>query len=184
MCIRDRPSALMTAMIPASFFRQAAIWRRLSCSASKFTQAHTLLYGFLIIFSHIFFLLLRKYRPYRFRDIIGGHTVFALCMGCQVACQTVQLSLIHISMPPLYLSARIVATKTTASGFKPAIRHLISKNFSAPRSADVYKRQMHCIKKPRARTFFCAGHPVEKRAALFFPERLPLFWFCGQYPEF
>ena len=39
------------------------------------------------------------------------------------------------AMPPLYLSARIVATKKTASGFKPAIRHLISKNFSAPRSA-------------------------------------------------
>ena len=32
-------------------------------------------------------------------------------------------------------SARTVATSTTASGFKPAMRHLISKNFSAPRSA-------------------------------------------------
>ena len=28
------------------------------------------------------------------------------------------------------------------------------------------------------------GRSIEKRAALFFPERLPLFWFCGQYPEF
>ena len=37
--------------------------------------------------------------------------------------------------PPLYFNARTVATKTTASGFRPAIRHLISKNFSAPRSA-------------------------------------------------
>ena len=37
--------------------------------------------------------------------------------------------------PPLYLSALTVATRTTASGFNPFIRHLISKNFSAPRSA-------------------------------------------------
>ncbi len=38
-------------------------------------------------------------------------------------------------IPPLYFNARIVATSTTASGFKPAVLHLISKNFSAPRSA-------------------------------------------------
>ena len=37
--------------------------------------------------------------------------------------------------PPLYFSARTVATSTTASGFKPATRHLMSKNFSAPKSA-------------------------------------------------
>ncbi len=37
--------------------------------------------------------------------------------------------------PPLYFSARTVATKTTQSGLSPALRHLISKNFSAPRSA-------------------------------------------------
>ena len=37
--------------------------------------------------------------------------------------------------PPLYFRARTVATITTASGFSPAIRHLISRNFSAPRSA-------------------------------------------------
>ena len=37
--------------------------------------------------------------------------------------------------PPLYLSARTVATKTTHFGFRLAKRHLISKNFSAPRSA-------------------------------------------------
>ena len=37
--------------------------------------------------------------------------------------------------PPLYFSARTVATITTAFGFRPAIRHLISRNFSAPRSA-------------------------------------------------
>ena len=37
--------------------------------------------------------------------------------------------------PPLYFSARTVATRTAASGWKPAIWHLISKNFSAPRSA-------------------------------------------------
>ncbi|MGQ7073417.1 hypothetical protein ACUN90_16610 [Escherichia sp. SP-MK2] len=33
------------------------------------------------------------------------------------------------------LSARIVATITTASGLMPAARALISKNFSAPKSA-------------------------------------------------
>ena len=37
--------------------------------------------------------------------------------------------------PPLYLSARQVATTTTQSGERPASRHLISRNFSAPRSA-------------------------------------------------
>ena len=37
--------------------------------------------------------------------------------------------------PPLYLSARTVATSTAAAGWRPAWRHLMSKNFSAPRSA-------------------------------------------------
>ena len=37
--------------------------------------------------------------------------------------------------PPLYFRARTVATTTTAFGFRPAIRHLMSRNFSAPRSA-------------------------------------------------
>ena len=37
--------------------------------------------------------------------------------------------------PPLYFNARTVATRTTASGFNPAFRHLMSKNFSAPKSA-------------------------------------------------
>ena len=37
--------------------------------------------------------------------------------------------------PPLYFNARIVATRTATSGLSPDIRHLISKNFSAPRSA-------------------------------------------------
>ena len=40
-----------------------------------------------------------------------------------------------LEAPPLYFSARTVATRTTASGESPALRHLISKNFSAPRSA-------------------------------------------------
>ena len=40
-----------------------------------------------------------------------------------------------LSTPPLYLRALIVATRTTASGLRPAILHLISRNFSAPRSA-------------------------------------------------
>ncbi len=37
--------------------------------------------------------------------------------------------------PPFIFSARTVATMTAASGFSPALRHLMSKNFSAPRSA-------------------------------------------------
>ena len=37
--------------------------------------------------------------------------------------------------PPLYLSALTVATITTAFGLSPARRHLMSRNFSAPRSA-------------------------------------------------
>jgi hypothetical protein len=37
--------------------------------------------------------------------------------------------------PPFIFSARTVATITTASGDRPALRHLMSKNFSAPRSA-------------------------------------------------
>ena len=36
--------------------------------------------------------------------------------------------------PPLYLRARTVATTTMALGARPAARHLMSKNFSAPRS--------------------------------------------------
>ena len=35
----------------------------------------------------------------------------------------------------MHLQARTVATTTAASGFSPALRHLMSKNFSAPRSA-------------------------------------------------
>ena len=38
-------------------------------------------------------------------------------------------------MPPWNFNARTVATKTTADGFKPDIRHLMSMNFSAPKSA-------------------------------------------------
>ena len=37
--------------------------------------------------------------------------------------------------PPCILSARTVATTTAASGLSPPKRHLMSKNFSAPRSA-------------------------------------------------
>ena len=37
--------------------------------------------------------------------------------------------------PPFSLRARAVATTTAASGLRPALRHLMSKNFSAPRSA-------------------------------------------------
>ena len=38
-------------------------------------------------------------------------------------------------LPPWYFKALIVATQTTALGFKPSCLHLISKNFSAPKSA-------------------------------------------------
>jgi hypothetical protein len=37
--------------------------------------------------------------------------------------------------PPCIFSARTVATITAAAGDSPALRHLMSKNFSAPRSA-------------------------------------------------
>ena len=37
--------------------------------------------------------------------------------------------------PPLYLSALTVATITAQEGLRPAILHLMSKNFSAPKSA-------------------------------------------------
>ena len=40
-----------------------------------------------------------------------------------------------LGTPPLYFNAFTVATTTTASGVMPAARHLMSKNFSAPRSA-------------------------------------------------
>ena len=37
--------------------------------------------------------------------------------------------------PPCIFSPCVVATMTTRRGCKPALRHLMSKNFSAPRSA-------------------------------------------------
>src|SRR6186997_2084172 len=37
--------------------------------------------------------------------------------------------------PPWYFSARTVATTTATSGRSPDLRHLMSTNFSAPRSA-------------------------------------------------
>ena len=40
-----------------------------------------------------------------------------------------------LATPPCIFSARTVATITTASGLRPALRHLMLKNFSAPRSA-------------------------------------------------
>ena len=39
-----------------------------------------------------------------------------------------------LATPPFILSARIVATKTIASGLKPPMRALISMNFSPPKS--------------------------------------------------
>ena len=39
------------------------------------------------------------------------------------------------SAPPWYFSARTLATITTAEGHRPVLRHLMSRNFSAPRSA-------------------------------------------------
>ena len=40
-----------------------------------------------------------------------------------------------LAAPPWCFRARTVATSTTASGVRPAMRHLMSRNFSAPRSA-------------------------------------------------
>ena len=40
-----------------------------------------------------------------------------------------------LATPPCIFSARTVATITAAAGLSPALRHLMSKNFSAPRSA-------------------------------------------------
>ena len=37
--------------------------------------------------------------------------------------------------PPCIFNALTVATTTTASGFNPATRHFMSRNFSAPKSA-------------------------------------------------
>ncbi len=39
------------------------------------------------------------------------------------------------SWPPWYFMARTVATITVALGRSPLLRHLMSTNFSAPRSA-------------------------------------------------
>ena len=39
-----------------------------------------------------------------------------------------------LGTPPLYFRARTVATTTTQEGVRPAMRHLMSMNFSAPRS--------------------------------------------------
>ena len=50
------------------------------------------------------------------------------------ACRFSSLSA-SLATPPWFLSARTVATTTTASGFRPVRRHLMSRNFSAPRSA-------------------------------------------------
>src|SRR5437762_11697473 len=50
------------------------------------------------------------------------------------------------STPPWYLSARTVATITTASGRSPLLRHLMSTNFSAPETGlghDVIG-ELHC----------------------------------------
>ena len=40
-----------------------------------------------------------------------------------------------LATPPCIFSALIVATMTTQSGFRPDFLHLISRNFSAPKSA-------------------------------------------------
>jgi hypothetical protein len=48
---------------------------------------------------------------------------------------TFSLPISSMATPPCILSARMVATITAADGASPALRHLMSKNFSAPRSA-------------------------------------------------
>ena len=52
-----------------------------------------------------------------------------------MSASTFSLETSVLGTPPLYLRARQVATRTTASGLRLPIRHLMSRNFSAPRSA-------------------------------------------------
>ena len=80
------------------------------------------------------------------RELVDGHDVgLPKCCGAvEVGGQVVQPSLdgrrrwapwsASSGTPPCILRARIVATITTAAGFRPAERHLRSKNFSPPRS--------------------------------------------------
>ena len=56
-----------------------------------------------------------------------------LAMPCRRA-STFSADRSVLGTPPLYFSARMVATSTTAEGARPANRHLMSINFSAPRS--------------------------------------------------
>ena len=64
---------------------------------------------------------------------------FSICLTRlqHPSCNASRFSLSKSSLvtPPCIFSARVVATITDASGAKPAARHLISKNFSAPKSA-------------------------------------------------
>lgn len=45
------------------------------------------------------------------------------------------LFIFSLGVPPWYFNDLIVATSTTRSGFVSRLRHFISRNFSAPRSA-------------------------------------------------
>ena len=61
---------------------------------------------------------------------VGGQVLEPALDGRRVGRRQVASS----ATPPCILRARIVATITTAAGFRPAERHLRSKNFSPPRS--------------------------------------------------
>ena len=75
--------------------------------------------------------LLSEYEPKIICNIIGNHEEAILKQDYS------RFSSERFSFftPPLYFNALTVATITTASGRKPVLRHLISRNFSAPRSA-------------------------------------------------
>ena len=62
-------------------------------------------------------------------------TCFARFLQPLVTASTFSALRSSFLMPPCIFNALVVATNTTASGFKPDFLHLISKNFSAPRSA-------------------------------------------------
>ena len=72
--------------------------------------------------------------------------------------------------PPFIFSARTVATITAASGCRPALRHLMSKNFSAPRSAPKPGLGHHEVgelqRRPRRHHRVAAVGDVGERAAV------------------
>ena len=79
--------------------------------------------------------------------------------------------------PPCILSARTVATTIAASGLSPPARHLMSKNFSAPRSApnpaSVITMSAEPEAEPRGHQRIAAVRDVAERPAVH--QRRPAF---------